>query len=191
MDNNFIVLLVGASGSGKTSLAEKTERLYGWKSVMSYTTRPKRFPDEKGHIFVSDEEFDRLVKRNEIVAYTEYSGYRYCATAAQASICQIYVIDIPGILYFRQHYTGPKKILTVLIDLPEGIRRSRMGQRGDTDTISTRLETDRVKFSDEQIRLLKPDFVFSREYTLSKEAEMLYQFVAGETRRKVTNFEEH
>lgn len=188
MDNNFIVLLVGASGSGKTTLAEKMERLYGWKSVISYTTRPKRFPDETGHIFVSDDQFDRLVKRDKIVAYTEYNGYRYCATAAQAAICQIYVIDIPGVLYFRQHYTGSKKILTVLIDLPEGIRRSRMQQRGDTDTIGSRLETDRVKFSDEQKKLLNPDFVFSREYTLSKEAELLYQFAAEKKQTEGNKF---
>lgn len=181
MKNDFIVLLVGASGSGKTTLAEKMEQLYGWESVVSYTTRPKRSPSETGHIFVSDDEFDRLIADNAIIAYTEYSGYRYCATAAQADECQIYVIDIPGVLYFRKNYTGNKKVLTALIDLPEGLRRSRMQQRGDTSTINFRLETDRVKFSEEQIRLLNPDFVIDQEYTLSKEADMLRQFAEKAT----------
>ena len=67
MNGNTIYLIVGRSGSGKTTIAEELERKYGLKSIQSYTTRPKRSDNETGHIFVSDEEFDKLT---DMVAYT-------------------------------------------------------------------------------------------------------------------------
>lgn len=42
MANEFIVLLVGPSASGKSTIADKLEELYGWKQVQSITTRPRR-----------------------------------------------------------------------------------------------------------------------------------------------------
>ena len=77
MNSNFILLLVGASGSGKTAAADRLHMLFGWRAVESYTTRPRRNDMETGHRFVSDEEFDELVLNNELVAYTEYNGYNH------------------------------------------------------------------------------------------------------------------
>ena len=53
-----IYLIVGKSGSGKTTLVNEL-RKYGYTSVESYTTRPKRFKNETGHTFITEEEFDR------------------------------------------------------------------------------------------------------------------------------------
>ena len=77
---NCIFLIVGCSGSGKTTITEQLEQKYGLKSIQSYTTRPKRSEDEKGHIFVSDSE---VPPKTDMVAYTEFAGNRYCATAEQ------------------------------------------------------------------------------------------------------------
>ena len=76
--SKFIFLIIGCSGSGKTAITEKLEELYHLKSIQSYTTRPPRYDGETGHIFVSNEEFDELT---DYVAYTEFAGFRYCATA--------------------------------------------------------------------------------------------------------------
>lgn len=177
MENNFIVLFVGASGSGKTTLAENLERLFGWKSVISYTTRPKRSPNESGHIFVDDSKFDEILLRDGAVAYTEYSGYRYCATQRQAEESQIYVVDIPGVEYFRKAYTGNKKVLIVFLNLPEEVRKERMLMRGDTDTVEKRLRTDRMEFSQEQVEKLHPDLVLNEAYPLEKETAIVHDFV--------------
>ena len=64
-----IYLIVGKSGSGKTTLVNKL-RKYGYASVESYTTRPKRFKNETGHTFITEEEFDQL---KDICAYVKYS----------------------------------------------------------------------------------------------------------------------
>ena len=75
-----IYLIVAPSGAGKTTVTELLETNYGFKSIQSYTTRPPRYDGETGHIFVSDKDFDKLT---DIVAFTEFAGNRYCATAQQ------------------------------------------------------------------------------------------------------------
>lgn len=189
MENNFIVLIVGASGSGKTTLAENLERLFGWRPVVSYTTRPRRSENEAGHIFVDDYAFDEAFLSGA-VAYTEYSGYRYCATQRQAEEAQTYVVDIPGVEYFRKKYTGSKKVLTVFLDLPEDVRRERMLMRGDTDTVEKRLETDRAEFSREQSKKLRPDLVISEAYPLAEETAIVHHFVCSKLRQENASTQE-
>ena len=58
--SNHIFLIVGPSGSGKTTLVGMLEQSCGLTAIESYTTRNPRYSGEKGHIFVSDEEFDQL-----------------------------------------------------------------------------------------------------------------------------------
>ncbi len=122
-----IYLIVGKSGSGKTTLVEALKK-YGYSSIESYTTRPKRFENETGHTFVTEEEFDQL---KDMCAYVKYNGYRYCATSEQVNNSTLYVIDPDGIEYFKKHYTGNKKVCIIYIDCPWYTRLHRMLKRGD------------------------------------------------------------
>lgn len=123
-----IYLIVGKSGSGKTTLVNEL-RKYGYTSVESYTTRPKRFDNETGHTFVTENEFDQL---KDICAYVKYNGYRYCATSEQVNNSTLYVIDPDGIEYFKRHYVGRKNIYTIYIECPWYTRLYRMLKRGDS-----------------------------------------------------------
>ena len=123
-----IYLIVGKSGSGKTTLVNEL-RKYGYTSVESYTTRPKRCKNETGHTFITEEEFDQL---KDICAYVKYNGYRYCATSEQVNNSTLYVIDPDGIEYFKKHYTGRKKVRIIYIDCPWYTRLYRMLKRGDS-----------------------------------------------------------
>lgn len=112
METKNIYLVVGKSGCGKTTLVEGLEDM-GLKSIQSYTTRPRRYPNETGHIFVSQEEFDQL---KDLVAYTYFNGYHYCATAEQVDSHNLYVIDNAGVEYLKFHYKGNKGVKVVYIE---------------------------------------------------------------------------
>ena len=94
MNDHFILLLMGESGSGKTTIANILEQRYGLPQVKSYTTRPKRYPSENNHTFISSEEFKRM---NNWVAYTHFDGHDYGTTREQVESCSVYVIDPDGV----------------------------------------------------------------------------------------------
>ena len=146
MKTPFIVLIVGPSGAGKTTLARTLEWRNGWSQIASYTTREPRFLGEIGHTFVTPEKFDELTG---IVAYTEYNGHRYCATSAQVDDNEIYVVDVAGVETFMQRYNGNKKPIVVIPWCDEQDRQQRMKKRGDSiENISKRLQTDLEMFDE-------------------------------------------
>lgn len=138
MDNLY--LFVGKSASGKTSVANFLEKKHGFKQVNSYTTRPPRHEDEIGHVFVNDEQFDNL---GELVAYTEYNGFRYGTTAEQLDQCQVYVVDVPGVKTLLEKYKTNRKIVILYFSTTVYTRINRMINRGDSDmAIISRLLQD-------------------------------------------------
>ena len=126
---NCIFLIVGCSGSGKTTITEQLEQKYGLKSIQSYTTRKPRYDGESGHTFVSDEEFDKLT---DMVAYTEFAGNRYCATAEQVENNDLYIIDPKGVDFFMKAYKGNKTPKIIFISSNLTTRYERMVGRAET-----------------------------------------------------------
>lgn len=144
--NNFI-LLVGKSGSGKTTVCEELYRQYGLTSVQSYTTRPPRTKNEQGHIFVDDDFFTKHIEEiGDIVGYTNFCGYQYGAIQEQVEENDIYVIDLDGVDFFDEYYTGDKKIWVVYLDIPEDILYNRLVARDGEQKAKERLEHDKVAF---------------------------------------------
>lgn len=140
-----ILCIIGRSGSGKTTIAEKLEKR-GFVAVQSYTTRKPRFEGERGHTFVSDEEFNKL---KNILAYNEYNGARYCTTMSQIDDSDVYVVDIPGLKMLREKYHGLKRIVAVGLMVSEGVARDRMLSRGDSDEkVKSRISEDNTAFAD-------------------------------------------
>jgi guanylate kinase len=138
--NNALYLFVGKSASGKTTIANILEHKCGMKQVSSYTTRPPRYENEIGHVFIDDEEFDSL---GELVAYTEYNGFRYGTTAKQLDQCSIYVVDVPGVETLLQRYKTTRPIIVIYFDTTVYTRINRMLDRNDSDiAIISRLLQD-------------------------------------------------
>ena len=151
---NCIFLIVGCSGSGKTTITEQLEQKYGLKSIQSYTTRKPRYDGETGHIFISDEEFDKLT---DMVAYTEFAGNRYCATAEQVEDNDLYIIDPKGIDFFMKSYKGSKTPKIIFISSNLTTRYERMVGRAETkgkshqeaiESSLTRIVNDAEEFYD-------------------------------------------
>lgn len=140
--NNHLFLFVGKSASGKSTIANIIESKHFCPQVWSYTTRPQRHADEKYHIFVSDEDFNNL---GELVAYTEYNGYKYGTTADQLDKCSIYVVDVPGVETLLQNYETDRTISIIYFDSTVHTRIHRMLDRHDSDMeiISRLLEDEK------------------------------------------------
>jgi len=142
---NNLYMLVGPSGSGKTTISEALEKRFGYRALRSYTDRPKRYPAEDNHTFISTEEFGKL---KDIVAYTRFDGYQYCATADLADNSDIYVIDPAGVRFFRRQYNGARHIKVIGLRVPQAALINRMHARGDSaEVIQSRLKNDTMMFS--------------------------------------------
>ena len=186
-----IYLIVGCSGSGKTAITEKLKELYNLKSIQSYTTRPPRYDGETGHTFVSDEEFDKLT---DMVAYTEFAGNRYCATAEQVENNDLYVIDPNGVDYFIKSYKGKKTPKIIFIDSDLTTRYDRMVKRAEdkgdafltaVDKALSRIKNDVVEFYDYTHNNAHVDFVVrnNKNDNLNQVVDKIYDYICDCERR--------
>ena len=138
-----IICLVGCSGSGKTYIAEYLEREHGVRMIQSRTTRPRRYPDENGHEFVSHEEFDTYPEE-DMLAFTTFGGERYCCLIKDVTDdVMTYVIDERGLLYLKEHFSKEFNIFAIRIFAGEHERITRVGkERVDRDKGMFTLDTD-------------------------------------------------
>lgn len=125
-----LFLFVGKSASGKTTIATLLEEKYGLIQVESYTTRKPRYYGERGHVFISDAAFDKLVN---LAAYTEYNGHRYGTTCEQLDGCDLYVVDVPGVETLLEAYDETRPIHIIYFDAGVRTRILRMIDRHDSD----------------------------------------------------------
>lgn len=145
-----VILLIGESGSGKNTVQDNLERQYGLKPLLSYTTRPKRTPDENTHTFINIDEFEKINKTEKIVAFTNFDNNLYCATEKQLEESDVYIVDVKGLMWllnmkFEKAIDIP--FVTVYLQVPEEERIKRMKKRGDSkQEIKQRIEHDRIAF---------------------------------------------
>lgn len=147
-----MILLTGASASGKTEVAKLLMKKYGIQKVITTTTREKRVGETDGvdYFFVDRDKFEQMIKNGEFVEYTTFNGNLYGSTKSQIGEDKCMVIEPVGLkCYINLHNPS---IVTFYLEADEEIRRIRMIQRGDEEgKIKSRLENDRIAFSKENI----------------------------------------
>lgn len=147
-----MIILIGESGSGKTTILEELCKR-GYERAINHTTRPKRVSEEnsKEMQFVTKIEFEKLWKENKLLQRAEFNGeyYGISTDSLKENVVCISIVDSVKDIQQKAIELGKQDIpLTVFyIYVPEQERVTRMLKRGDSiEGIQTRVSIDREKF---------------------------------------------
>lgn len=154
-----LILIVGRTGSGKSTIAKAISEKRGWKQVRSYTTRPMRKGEKNGsdHIFIKPQEVAKY--KNKMAAYTKIGEYEYFTTWKVLNKCDLYVIDPKGVHELQENMKKAKKeeafqLITVYVEIPKRIQQERLNKRGDQpDVVKKRIAAEDRQFSDFETEL--------------------------------------
>ena len=145
-----MIILYGASASGKTEIAKYLSAKYGITKAITHTTRKMREGERNGvdYFFVSKQEFLDMENMGELVESTFYNGNLYGCSKAQVADNKCIVVDPAGLDHFLA--LGSSRVIAFFLDADEHQREQRMFLRGDKpEDIVKRLENDRLCFNDE------------------------------------------
>ena len=125
-----MIVLVGESACGKSTVESILKSKYEMQKVVSYTTRPPRDGelDGKDYNFISTEEFVNMQNNNEFIEVGEYRGWLYGSTKEQYSDNSVAVLTPHGLRNIKKQMNNVTAIY-IKVD-----RRSRLIQilkRGD------------------------------------------------------------
>ncbi len=182
-----MVVLAGASASGKTEVAKLLAAKYGISKVITTTTRPKRVGEINGvdYYFVTKEEFDKMIANDEFVEYTVFNDNYYGSTKSGISVGKCVVIDPKGLKSYQA--LNDPSIITFFLQTDENTRFERMMSRGDNkDDAQKRILHDRIAFDPAQV--VKVDFVVNSQTQNVEEVtkEIYDKYVAELKKRNLT-----
>lgn len=139
MKNIFVI--VGSSGSGKTSIGKKA---FGSDNeLVSHTTRPIRPKEQDGrdYHFVTLAEMEELIENDELVEYSEYNGNLYGISKAEienktSKYETFFITDKNGLDAITKLY--PNNTISIFIDVPINQLKTRLIRRNEQN-IESRL----------------------------------------------------
>ncbi|MDA3856129.1 MAG: AAA family ATPase [Candidatus Woesearchaeota archaeon] len=162
MKKKDIIVLCGASASGKDSIARKLEKgIYNF--IVSTSTRPMRAGESENnpYHFINNSEFLNMIHNDELIEYREYNTlvenkpatwyYGVAKKDIDSSKSYVVVLDIVGLKEFKEYFGD--RVLPFFIEASEETRKQRCILRGDYDEteFNRRLEDDRKVFFQETI----------------------------------------
>ena len=148
----MIIVLLGASGSGKSTIENILSKEFGYKKIVSYTTRPQRIGETNGkdYNFIDNETFQEALGRGLFAEYDEYSQERFYGTLKSDYVKGNKVVVLTPNGFRQLKKTFGLDVYSVLVDTNLGTRMKRYIDRcgvdkfnfDDKNEIAARVERD-------------------------------------------------
>ena len=150
----MIVVLVGKTASGKTTIANELCKHHGYKRIVTYTTRPMRENEvqDVDYHFISDEQFNEMIKNNEFTEYKRYNtahgvwSYGSVVTSEQefSDDCYVIILTPQGL---RDLSRKMSRYIAFYLNVGFKSQLERLKKRGDEEQqIIKRLKNDAKDF---------------------------------------------
>ena len=149
----MIIVLLGASSSGKSTIESKLSSHHGFSKIVSYTTRQPRNNEKNGkdYFFIDNKMFEEFLSRGLFAEYDEYSQNRLYGTMKSDYVDgdKVVVLTPNGLRQLKKNCPNDK-IFTVLVEANLGTRIKRYIDRcgvdkfnfDDKNEICSRVERD-------------------------------------------------
>ena len=148
-----MLILVGASASGKTDIAKILIRDFGFKKMVTTTSRKPRFNEANGidYHFISKKVFENRIKKNRFLEHVCYNANYYGTPKKGATKDKVLIVEPIGANSIYDHEIEDTVI--ILLETSENTRKERMLERGDNliQTID-RLEKDKEHFDKKNLK---------------------------------------
>lgn len=137
------IMICGTGGSGKDYLRKKFESK-GYSFGIHYTTRPIRNNEVDGvdYFYITRNDFEHLIDANLLIEYTEHNGWYYGLSYEEFNKKDLFIISLKSFLKYSD--SDKDKIFKIFLDIDEDVRRSRLANRNDADTVDRRVESDNI-----------------------------------------------
>lgn len=142
-----MIVLIGKSGSGKDTILKEFKK-YGFNTIVSYTTRPKRHYEINGvdYHFITEDEFKEKLKSDFFVEHTEYRGWYYGIAKRDCDENGVVIVEPNGL---KQLQKKMNNITVIYVDASMETRVNRLYNRGDDPAeIGRRIISDEELFKD-------------------------------------------
>lgn len=184
-----LIVLSGPSGVGKsTVISELLSELPGIHFSVSYTTRAPRVGEADGvnYNFVSREQFELMIERNELLEYAQYVG-NYYGTSLKviqdhlaAGIDVLLDIEVQGAAKVRGKCPDAVFIFIIPPSFEELSRRLHGRNTDGEDVISGRLQKAREEYKE----IPNYDFLVVNDKVSTAAAEIIAILTATDCKTK-------
>lgn len=147
-----MLILIGASASGKTEIAKILIHDFGYQKMVTTTTRRKR-KGEVNHVdyhFVTASKFKKMKEQNKFLETVQYNNNHYGTPKEGATIDKVLIVEPEGAneIYNK----NIEDTVFVLLETDEETRKNRMLSRGDNlIQVLDRLHRDDEYFDEKKL----------------------------------------
>jgi len=129
-----LIILLGESSSGKSTVERKLVENFGYSKIISYTTRSPRYKDGEvdgvDYHFITDEEFNELKSKDFFAEHACYNGWQYGSAKEDCTDDKVVVLTPHGLRQLLKK-NDDLNIVSFYINVSRRDRLIKILERGD------------------------------------------------------------